>query len=183
MSTARRRHPYRLVLQIDRAGVARRLHRRRMGAAVAHAGAQDRCRLRRARADGAGRILPRAFRRPCAAADARLARETRNADGRAQRAIRHRGRIRGSERRHFPVGQAAGRGRHAEALSAGARRRRRHQSRPGMGDRQEPTAKAARGCASPIRRTKRSAPASPRSPKSAAANSACRTASPMWRGA
>ena len=66
-------------------------------------------------------------------------------------------------------------GRYAEAVPAGARRRRRHQSRPGMGDRQELTAKAARGCASPIPRMRRSAPASPRSPKSAAANSACRT--------
>ena len=79
MSKARRRHPYRLVLQIDRAGVARRLHRRRMGAAVAHAGAQDRRRLRRAGANGARRILPGAFRRPCAGADARLARKARNA--------------------------------------------------------------------------------------------------------
>ena len=48
-------------------------------AAVAHAGDQDRRRLRRARADGARRILPGAFRRPCAGADARLARQARNA--------------------------------------------------------------------------------------------------------
>ena len=41
------------------------------------------------------------------------------------------------------------------------------------------TAKAACGCASPIPRTRRSAPASPRWPKSAGANSACRTGSPM----
>ncbi len=58
------RHPYRLVLQVDRAGAARRLHRRRMDAHFAHAGDQDRRRLRRARADGARRILPGAFRRP-----------------------------------------------------------------------------------------------------------------------
>ncbi len=60
---------------------------------------------------------------------------TRNADGCAQRAIRHRGRIRRPEGRHFPLGQIAGRGRYAKALSAGARRRRRHQSGPGMVDR------------------------------------------------
>ncbi len=54
---------------------------------------------------------------------------------------------------------------------------------PGMDDRQGATAKAACGCASPIRPTKLSAPASPRSPKSAAANSACRTGSPMWSNA
>ncbi len=75
----RRRHSYRLVLQVDRAGVARRLHRRRMAAAVAHAGDQDRRRLRRARTNGARRILPGAIRRPCAGADARLARKARNA--------------------------------------------------------------------------------------------------------
>ena len=41
----RQRHPYRLVLQVDRAGVAGRLHRRALGAAVADAGAEDRRRL------------------------------------------------------------------------------------------------------------------------------------------
>jgi 2-aminoadipate transaminase len=42
----------------------------------------------------------------------------------------------------------------------------------------DPHGKAARGCALPIPRTKRSAPASPCWPKSAGANSACRTGSP-----
>ncbi len=59
MSKIGERHPYRLVLEVDRAGPARRLHRRAVGDHVAHAGAQDRCRLRRARADGARRILRR----------------------------------------------------------------------------------------------------------------------------
>ncbi len=69
-----RRHPYRLVLQVDRAGAARRLHRRAVGIHVAHAGAQDRRRLRRAGADGAGGVLHAAFHRACAgAAPARCA--------------------------------------------------------------------------------------------------------------
>ena len=51
--------------------LARRLHRRAVGDAVAHAVAQDRCRLRRARADGARGILRAAFRRARAGADAR----------------------------------------------------------------------------------------------------------------
>ena len=69
----RQRHPHRLVLQIDRAGPAGRLHRGGLGRALAHAAAQDRCRLGRARADGLGRILRAAFRHPRAGADARAA--------------------------------------------------------------------------------------------------------------
>ena len=65
----RRRHPHRLVLEIDRAGAAGRLHRRALGDAVADAGAEDRRRLRRAGADGAGGILRAAFRHPCAETD------------------------------------------------------------------------------------------------------------------
>ena len=61
MSTGRRGHPYRLVFQVDRAGAAGRLHRRAVEHAVADAGAQDRRRLRRARADGARGILRAAF--------------------------------------------------------------------------------------------------------------------------
>ena len=38
--------------------------------------------------------------------EARPARQARYADGSAQRAIRHHGRIRGAEGRHFPLGQA-----------------------------------------------------------------------------
>ena len=58
-------------------------------------------------------------------------------DGGAQRAVRHRGRIRGSQRRHFSLGQIAGSGRHAKTVRAGAGRRRRHQSGRRMVDRQE----------------------------------------------
>ena len=65
----RRRDPHRLVFQIDRAGVAGRLHRRAVGCDVAHAGAEDRRRLRRAGADGAGGILRAAFCHACAEAD------------------------------------------------------------------------------------------------------------------
>ena len=54
---ARRRHPHRLVLEVDRAGAARRLHRGAVGRDVAHARAEDRRRFRRARADGAGGVL------------------------------------------------------------------------------------------------------------------------------
>ena len=179
----RQRHPYRLVLEVDRAGLARRLHRRALGRAVADARDEDRCRLRRARADGARRILRAAFHDACAGTDARPARQARNADGSAQRAIRHRGRVRRSERRHLPVGQAAGQCRHAEALSVRARGRRRHQSGTGMVDRQAPSRQppAAVLC-EPLAR------ADPRghrrcSPKSAARNSACRNASRMWRSA
>ena len=62
----RQRHPHRLVLEIDRAGAAGRLHRRALGDAVADAGAEDRRRFRRAGADGAGGILRAAFCHPCA---------------------------------------------------------------------------------------------------------------------
>ena len=65
------RHPHRLVLQIDRAGAAGRLRRGGLERALAHAAAQDRCRLGRARADGAGGILRAAFRHPRAGTDPR----------------------------------------------------------------------------------------------------------------
>ncbi len=83
-----------------------------------------------------GEFCPAHFDAHVPRTDARLAREARNADGCAQRAIRHSGRIRRSQGRHFPVGQAAGPGRHAKTVCAGTCGRRRHQSRPGMGDRQ-----------------------------------------------
>ena len=98
MSSAWRRHPHRLVLEIDRAGAAGRLHRRALGDDVADAGAEDRRRKRRAGADGAGGILRAAFFHPCAKTDARPARQARHADGSAQRAVRHRGRIRSARR-------------------------------------------------------------------------------------
>ena len=55
----------------------------------------------------------------------------------AQRAVRHRGRIRGAEGRDLPLGKAAGSRRHHEALSDRARCRCCHQSRPAMVDRRE----------------------------------------------
>ena len=95
---ARRRHPYRLVLQVDRAGAAGRLHRGAVGDPLAHPAAQDRRRFRRAGADGAGRILQQPFRRARPEADARPARQARDADGGARRAVRHRGRVRRTPR-------------------------------------------------------------------------------------
>ncbi len=68
--------------------------------------------------------------------DARPARQARHADGSAERAVRHRGRIRSARRRHLPVGETARQCRHPKTLSGRARRRRRHQSRTGMVDRQ-----------------------------------------------
>ena len=47
MSKAQNVDPLRLVLEVDRAGAARRLPRRAVDDHVAHAAAQDRCRLRR----------------------------------------------------------------------------------------------------------------------------------------
>ena len=176
-----RRHPYRLVFQVDRAGACASATSSPNGALLsrmlaiktdAGSGALEQMVL--------GEYLPGAFRHPRAGTDARLAQKARDHDGRAQRAFRHRGRIRRTERRHLPLGQAAGSGRYDEALSGRARRRRRHQSGPGMdhrqGLRQKPHAAVLR---QPVARG-RSAPASPRLPKSAAASSACRTASPMW---
>ena len=90
------------------------------------------------------RILRAAFRRACAGAAARLARQAGNADGGAQRAIRHGGRVRRSEGRHLSLGEAAGPGGYFAALPSRARRRRLDQSRAGMvdgrGPRQEPDA-------------------------------------------
>ncbi len=78
------RHPHRLIFKIDRAGATGRLHRSTLGDAVADAGAEDRRRLRRARADGARGILCAAFHLACAEADARPARQARHVDGGAQ---------------------------------------------------------------------------------------------------
>ena len=64
------------------------------------------------------------------------AQEGRDADGDAERAVRHRGRVRGPEGRHLPVGEAARQRRHDEALSGGAEGRRRDQSRQRLVDRQ-----------------------------------------------
>ena len=68
--------------------------------------------------------------------EARPARQARYADGSAERAIRHDGRIRGAEGRHFPLGQAPRPCRYAKTLSGRARRRRLDQSGAGMVDRQ-----------------------------------------------
>ena len=75
MSQARRRHPYRLILQVDRAGAAGRLHRGAVGSSLAYPAAQDRCRFGRAGADGAGRILHQPFQRARPQADPRPARQ------------------------------------------------------------------------------------------------------------
>ena len=83
-----------LFFQVDRAGLAGRLHRRALADALALARAQDRLGLRRARADGAGGVLRAAFCRARAGAAARPARQAGNADGRAQRTVRHGGRVR-----------------------------------------------------------------------------------------
>ena len=71
MSKSRRRRAYRLVLEVDRPRAAGRLYRGALGADGAHPAAQDRRRLRRDRADGAGGILRAAFRRACGGAEAR----------------------------------------------------------------------------------------------------------------
>ena len=91
----------------------------------------------------ARRISPRMFRN-CGGA----AQEARDSDGRARRAIRHRGRIRRSARRHFSLGQAAGPGRYDEAVPVRARGRRRDQSGAGMvdGRRAQPQPHAALLC-------------------------------------
>ena len=81
--------------------------------------------------------LRAAFFHPCAEADARPARQARYADGGAQRAVRHLSRIRGPQGRHLPVGETARQCRYVETLSGSPRRRRRHQSRAGMVDRQD----------------------------------------------
>ena len=87
-----------------------------------------------------------AFRDARAGAARGAAQEARHADGGAERAVRHRGRVRRAARRHLPVGQAAGPGRYAEAVSKGAGGRRRHQSRPGMVDRQAHSKSRMRLC-------------------------------------
>src|SRR5258705_499137 len=78
------RDPCRLVLEVDRARLARRLHRGALAHPLARARAQDRWRHRRARADGARRVLRPAIRDACAAAAARAARQARGPDGFAQ---------------------------------------------------------------------------------------------------
>ena len=61
MSYKQQRHSYRLVFKIDRPGVAGRLYRGAVECAVPDAGAEDRRRFGRARADGARGILRAAF--------------------------------------------------------------------------------------------------------------------------
>jgi histidinol-phosphate/aromatic aminotransferase/cobyric acid decarboxylase-like protein len=90
-----------------------------------------------ARADGARGILRAAFHVTCAEVDSRPARQARHADGSAQRAIWYGCGIRRSQRRHLPVGEAAGSCRYAKVVPVCARRRRRDQSRPGVVHRQE----------------------------------------------
>ncbi len=57
-----------------------------------------------------------------------LAGQARHLDGYARRAVRHRGRVRRTQGRHLPVGQAARRGRYRETRPGGAGGGGRHQS-------------------------------------------------------
>ncbi len=86
----------------------------------------------RPRADDAGRILREAFCRACHRVTTALPRQARHAGGGAQRAVRHRGRVRLSAGWHFSVGEAAGQCRHHEAARRRARSRRIDQSGPGV---------------------------------------------------
>ena len=74
--------------------------------------------------------------------------------------------------RHLPVGEASRRRRHDEALRAGARGGRRDQSGAAVVGEQG-AREAACGCASRARVTRKSTKGSRRSPRSAAASSAC----------
>ena len=130
------RDPHRLVLEVDRARAARRFPGRAVADPVAHPAAQDGCGVRRGRADAARRILRAAFRDASARAAQGAAQEGRDADGNAERAVRHGGRVRGPEGRHLPVGEAARQRRYDEALSGGAEGGRRDQSRQRVVDRQ-----------------------------------------------
>ena len=123
------------------------------------------------------------FRRARAEAHARPARQARDADGRARRAVRHRGRVRGPQGRHLPVGQAARRRGHAEACAGGAGEPASPSIPARNGRPTRPTARAGCGSASPAPPTTRSARASRCSRRSAGASSACLKESPMWSGA
>ena len=168
-------------LQVDRAGAARRLPGGALGDHVAHDADEDRCGLRRGRADDAGRILHAAIRRPCSGAAQGAARQGRDADGGIERAVRHRRRVRRSQRRHLPVGEAARQCRHHEALPGRTEGRRRDQPRDRVVDRRQTFRRALRRSALPAPRSRRSAKASRSSPTCAAASSACRPGVRMWR--
>ena len=99
------------------------------------------------------------------------ARQARDADGIAARALRDGGGVRRSQGRHLPLGQAPRRRRHDEALRAGARGGRRDQPGAAVVGEQGRTAAAGCGCASRARATRKSTRASRRWPKSAAASS------------
>jgi hypothetical protein len=102
---------HRFVFEAHRAGAAGRLHRRAVAGAFPRARAEDRCRFRRARADGAGRVLQAAFRKPCSAIARSPARKAGYVAGVAERAVRHGCRIRRCARRNLPLDQAARSGR------------------------------------------------------------------------
>ena len=110
-----------------------------LGDALAHAAAQDRCRLGRAGADGAGRILQQPhFNEHVPKLTARPARQARDADGGARRAIRHRGRVRGPQGGIFLWVKLPDAVDTLKLCAARAGERRRDQSGAGMVDRQEP---------------------------------------------
>ena len=180
----RRRHPHRLLLQIDRAGAARRLHRRALGHSLAHARAQDRRRLRRAWSrwcwpSSARRIssehvpkLTRGLRAKLETLMEALAEQF----GTAAEFDDPKGGIFLWVKLPDVVDTP-------EAGAGGARRRRRHQSRAGMVDRQGLRQEPAAAVLRPSLARRPSARASPRSPRSAAGSSACRAASPTWSSA
>ena len=177
---ARRRHPYRLVLQVDRAGAAGRLTSSPTGACF-----RGCCRSRPTPA-------PARWSRWCSANSASAHFDTHVPE--LTRGLRNK-----LETLMDALNEQFGTAAEFEdpkggiflwvklpdqvdtlKLVSGRVLRPASPSIPGRnGPPTRPTARAARGCASPTRRTRPSAPASPRSPKSAAANSACRSASPM----
>jgi 2-aminoadipate transaminase len=85
----RQRHLHRVVLEIDRPGAPRRLHRRKLDGAVAAIGAEERRRHGCAGADDPRRVLHQSFRRTRREPDARIEDEARLPHGRAQRILRH----------------------------------------------------------------------------------------------
>ena len=183
MSKAQNVIHMRLVLEVDRARAARRLPRRAVADHVAHAAAQDRCRLRRGRADAARRILRAAFRhavpvlRKALRAKVETLMETLNEQfGTAAEFEDPKGGIflwvkLPDNVDTMKLYQAALK--EGVAINPGQR----------VVDRQG--AQRRRGCASAsrARRTSRSARASRSWPTCAGASSACRRAAAMWSGA
>ncbi len=178
----RRRDPYRLVLQVDRAGAARRLRRRALGCDVADALAQDGCRLGRAGADGACHLLPAAF---FAAHVPALTKALRTKLDTLMEALNEQfGTAAEFEEPKGGIFLWVKLPDQVDTLKlypGRARRRRLDQSGAGMVHQQEPFQLAT---AAVLREPDASADPrgrSPCSPTSAVRSSACRRAAPMWR--